>query len=151
MPNPSKTATSDVDGDGACWFWGRSEVPTNAATPPSSDYRLHCDGGWPKYGIKINSAGPDISLSQFRPQFYSMAHQPLPLDNSMSLVADVAGTTIANAAYWGETCKVIPSSTLFIVLDMGSARDFFKPIEGASYCDMLQSSTKHRWSADGIV
>ena len=30
-------------------------------------------------------------------------------------------------------------------------RDFFRPVEGATFCDMLQSSAKHQWSHDGVV
>lgn len=75
---------------------------------------------------------------------------PPPANTGMSRVADVAGTTLANDAFWAEPCKTIPSNTLFIVLDMGAVRDFFKPTEGSTYCEMLQSSTKHQWSADGV-
>ena len=30
-------------------------------------------------------------------------------------------------------------------------RDFFRPVEGASYCEMLQSHTLHEWSRDGLT
>ena len=78
--------------------------------------------------------------------------QPLPPNTSMSLVADVPGTTLANDAFWAVECLKIPSNTVFIALDMGVVRDFFKPINAeTSYCEMLQSHTKHQWSADGVV
>lgn len=78
---------------------------------------------------------------------------PVLLPNTgMALVAEVAGTTRANDAFWAVQCKKIPSNTLFLVLDMGAVRDFFKPIAGASYCEMLQSNTKHQWGgSDGVV
>jgi len=34
---------------------------------------------------------------------------------------------------------------------MGQVADYFKPDAGYSYCDMLVSSNKHLWSADGEV
>lgn len=76
--------------------------------------------------------------------------QPLPPNTGMSLITNVAGTTIANDAYWAEQCKTIPPSTLFLVLDMGAVRDFFKPTEGNTYCEMLQSNSKHQWSNNGV-
>ena len=32
---------------------------------------------------------------------------------------------------------------------MGSVVDYFKPIEGKTYCEMLQSHKLHQWSSDG--
>ena len=53
--------------------------------------------------------------------------QVLPPNTQMATVANVAGTTLANDAYWKDKCKVIPdSTTLFIVVDMGGARDFYR-------------------------
>lgn len=65
-------------------------------------------------------------------------------------VADVAGKIIANDAYWAEKCTTIPSNALFIVVEMGAVRDHFKPVEGATFCEMLQSNTKHQWSYNGV-
>ena len=69
----------------------------------------------------------------------------------MTLVANVPGTIAANDAYWAEQCKTIPSSTLFLVLDMGAVRGFFKPVDTTtSYCDMLRANDKHQWSPNGV-
>lgn len=82
---------------------------------------------------------------------YALPLQPLPPNTGISLVARVPGTTVANDAYWADACKAIPANTLFLVLDMGTVRDFFKPTDaGTSYCEMLQSNTKHQWSYDGV-
>jgi hypothetical protein len=35
-------------------------------------------------------------------------------------------------------------------LDMGGTRDCFKPVEDASWCDMLTGYNQHQWSQDGI-
>ena len=32
---------------------------------------------------------------------------------------------------------------------MESVVDYFKPVPGKTYCEMLQSSTLHQWSSDG--
>lgn len=77
--------------------------------------------------------------------------QPLPPNMVMTLVANVTGTTRANNAYWADKCTTIPSNAVSIVVDIGTVRDFFKPTDGNSYCDMLQSTTKHQWSGDGLT
>lgn len=80
-----------------------------------------------------------------------LALHSLPPNTGMSLVADVPGTTLANDAFWAEQCKTIPSNALFVVVDMGAVRDFYKPIDGATtYCEMLQAHNKHQWSANGV-
>eukprot|EP00729_Bicosta_minor_P019610 gene19610-biopygen6557 len=80
------------------------------------------------------------------------AEVQLPPNTRMTLVADVAGTNKANDAFWKEKCKVIPekATTLFIVVVMGEVIDFFKPVEGTSFCEMLLSNNKHKWSIDGM-
>ena len=82
---------------------------------------------------------------------YAIQLQPLPSNTGISLLADVAGTTKAGDAFWTEQCKSIPTSTTFLVVTMGTVREFFKPIEGSTYCAMLQSNKKHQWSGDGVV
>lgn len=66
------------------------------------------------------------------------------------LVADVAGTVNTDSVYWAEQCKTIPPNALFIVVEMGAVRDHFKPVEGATFCEMLQSNDKHQWSYNGV-
>merc|ERR1719487_1177551 len=36
-----------------------------------------------------------------------------------------------------------------IRITMGSVVDYYKPMDGASLCDMLQATDKHSWSPDG--
>ena len=81
---------------------------------------------------------------------YGIQLQPLPPNTGMSLVANVAGTTRADDVFWADNCKSIPSNTLFIVVTMGSIRDFFRPTNGVTFCEMLLSNTKHEWSKDGL-
>eukprot|EP00729_Bicosta_minor_P022584 gene22584-biopygen13469 len=81
----------------------------------------------------------------------SNAATPLPPNTGMTLVADVAGTTLANDAYWADKCKIIPPTALFIVVEMGDVTDFFKPINSeTSFCEMLQAHNKHQWSTNGV-
>lgn len=51
---------------------------------------------------------------------YAIQLQPLPPNTGMSLVANVAGTTQADDAFWAENCKTIPANTQLLVLDMGA-------------------------------
>ena len=82
---------------------------------------------------------------------YAVQLQPLPPNTGMTLVVDVAGTTKADDAFWAIQCNTIPVSTLFIVVDLGAARDFFKPTGSSTYCEMLQARDKHQWSSDGVT
>lgn len=52
--------------------------------------------------------------------------------------------------HYDQDCHTIPNDSAYLKLVMGNVVDYFKPTSGNSYCDMLQSSTKHLWSADGI-
>lgn len=82
---------------------------------------------------------------------YAIQLQPLPPNTGMTLVADVAGTTDANDAFWKEKCKSIPSNALFVVVDMGGVRDFFRQMGNVTFCTMLQAHNKHQWSHDGVT
>jgi len=50
---------------------------------------------------------------------------------------------------YAEDCNIIPSNAIYIKIVMGSIVDYFKPVEGKSYCEMLQSHKLHQWSSDG--
>ena len=82
---------------------------------------------------------------------YAIQLQPPPPNTGMLLITNVAGTTLANDAFWAEQCQKIPSNTMYLVLVMGAVRDFFKPTNAeTSYCEMLQSNNKHQWSAGDV-
>ena len=36
------------------------------------------------------------------------------------------------------------------MLTTGRVADFFRPVKGACFCEMLTSHTKHEWSNDGV-
>jgi hypothetical protein len=64
-----------------------------------------------------------------------------PLGTKLVLVAFVSKDVQANDDYWRAECKSIPEdgSALFIRLKMGDVEDYFMPVEGASWCEMLTS------------
>jgi hypothetical protein len=78
------------------------------------------------------------------------AQQPPPLNTAIVVFATVAGNIQANDAYWKKKCKDVPADATFLMLDMGSVRDYFSPIDGASICQMLASRNKHHWSTNGV-
>jgi hypothetical protein len=80
------------------------------------------------------------------------AQQPPPPNTAITVFATVAGTTQANGLYWAVECLKVPADATFIMLDMGSVRDFFKPVDGATMCQMLASTTnkQHQWSPNGV-
>lgn len=80
---------------------------------------------------------------------FVMAWLERPEAQSCKLLTDVAGTTNGSQAFWASQCSSIPDSATMIRVDMGAVTDFFKPVDGSSLCDMLQSKSKHLWSAGG--
>jgi hypothetical protein len=63
----------------------------------------------------------------------------------------MAGTTRANKAYWADACLKVPEDASYLVLVMGEVHDFFKPVDGATWCSMLAANNKHQWSPNGLV
>ena len=51
---------------------------------------------------------------------------------------------------YATDCDTIPSNTKYLKLVIGSVVDYFKPIKGRNYCEMLQSHSLHQWSPDGV-
>ena len=45
--------------------------------------------------------------------------------------------------------NLIPSNALYLKIVMGDVVDYFKPVEGKTYSEMLQSNLLHQWSSDG--
>ena len=74
----------------------------------------------------------------------------LPPNTALTLLADVSSTTHANDAFWLSKCAGVPPTALYVVVEMGSVVDFFRPVEGATWCEMLTSLDKHQWSSTGV-
>eukprot|EP00729_Bicosta_minor_P032994 gene32994-biopygen20624 len=128
-------------------FWGYDLGGASTTTGGGLSTSTAVNLTYPSYPGQSPSWGQSFKL------YYAIALQPLPPNTGMSLVADVAGTTVANAAYWAKKCQSMPRSynALFLVVDMGAVRDFFKPAnDSTTFCEMLQSNNKHQWSANGV-
>ena len=74
-----------------------------------------------------------------------------------TVVAQVAGTTAADEAFWTGKCNALGNPWLseddIIKVEMGQVTDYFKPTTTPMrLCSLLTSHTKHKWSAthDGI-
>ena len=50
---------------------------------------------------------------------------------------------------YSKDCNLIPSDASYIKLIMGAVIDYYKPIPGKTFCEMLQSDKLHQWSSDG--
>ena len=50
---------------------------------------------------------------------------------------------------YSTDCNLIPPNAIYIKLVMGSIVDYYKPVTGKTYCEMLESSRYHQWSSDG--
>merc|ERR1712062_189885 len=50
---------------------------------------------------------------------------------------------------YSTDCNTIPPNTKYLKLVMGAAIDYFRPIQGKTYCEMLGSYKLHQWSSDG--
>jgi hypothetical protein len=123
------------DGDGRSHLstWGTTGGQMGGCC--SSTYLEDVSPGW----------GHPFSLS-----FGMQVAQPPPPGTAITVFATVDDKTKADDKYWSETCLQVPEDTSYLMLDMGTVRDFFKPIGGASWCEMLAGYTKHEWSPNGI-
>eukprot|EP00662_Eupelagonemidae_sp_cell21_P028897 gene28897-biopygen58533 len=66
--------------------------------------------------------------------------------------ASVAADGLADEAFWNARCSQIPSSAEWVLVRMGAARDYFKPVSGETWCSMLVSggpNSKHQWAQSG--
>jgi hypothetical protein len=86
-------------------FWGSDSARTGGCCSTSTgEYRT----GWDK----------SFTLS------YGVIDLPLPPPNTaLILVAEVAGTILANDAFWTARCDAIPEAALYARLVMGTVRD----------------------------
>ena len=68
----------------------------------------------------------------------------------------INATTLANIEFWKNTCSTFPPNTIDVVVVMGTAYDYYRPLPDAKlanqerFCNMLTSFKLHQWSSDGI-
>jgi len=91
-----------------------------------------------------------LQLQHLQPQHSDLVRVRRDTD---TIFATVAGTFYANDAFWREKCKEVPADADYLVLTMtdGDLVDYFKPVVGADWCQMLTSVDKHQYSPDGSV
>ena len=65
------------------------------------------------------------------------------------LVVETDGQDVFDKKFWKNKCKEIPENAEYIKVKMGIVIDYFKPVEGSTFCEMLLSKSKHQWSPDG--
>lgn len=58
----------------------------------------------------------------------------------------VSGTTKADDAFWEQQCRRVPAAAQYAIVRMGEVVDYFKPMPGKTWCEMLTSHTNHMWS-----
>ena len=128
----------------------------DSASPPTGGWTVNAGNG---LSIAGRAPPPRISSSSFTPTSttttitatttVATAAAAAAPATTLTLVADVTGTTTANDTFWAAKCGAIPSTALFVRLTMGTAVDHFKPVNGASWCAMLASDNLHQWSRTG--
>lgn len=126
--------------------WGHGSGLTGGCCSTSTAVESTC----PPHPKNCPGGGNRLWGQTFSVSYATIQLQPLPRNTGMSLVADVAGTTRADDAFWAEQCQIIPLNALFIVVDMGAVRDFFRPAKDVSFCEMMQTHSKHQWSYNGV-
>ena len=93
-------------------FWGAESSDLSGGCCSSSTAVLQTHPSLP--GNRHTVWGQSFILS------YLIDLQPLPPNTGMSLVTNVAGTTLANDAFWAVECLKISSVANGIVVDMGA-------------------------------
>jgi len=71
-----------------------------------------------------------------------------PTDASLTQVLYKSVLASENPSY--DDCANIPASTPYLKLVMGTVVDYFRPVVGKTFCDMLNSNNLHEWSNDGL-
>lgn len=64
------------------------------------------------------------------------------------VVVNATGTVALDTVFWSEACKSVPLTAEYVRVEMGDVTDYFRPLPGSSFCDMLTSTNKHLWSPD---
>ncbi|CAK0898324.1 unnamed protein product [Prorocentrum cordatum] len=122
----------------------------------SSDYGGDCakwDGGSGQQDTYFHHASNQPGASPICAAVQKVEPTPSPTLNAemsedCTELVVVDGTS---ATDWGTTCRFIPAEADHIKIGMGEMTDYFKPVAGADFCDMLTSSTQHQWSNDVIT
>jgi len=71
---------------------------------------------------------------------------PSPTAGSTAACTQLATGGVSND--WSTICGNVPTTAGHVQLNMGDVVDYFRPVAGATFCDMLTSSSRHEWSND---
>lgn len=63
---------------------------------------------------------------------------------------EYAASADTSAQIWEDNCNGVPLGTEYMVLTAGTVKDYFKPLDGKDYCEMLTTHNFHLWSNDGV-
>ena len=97
--------------------------------------------------VKLSKQYSYVFNKVFSKTFYINTNQKSYFLDHETLYRIVRGSDIPDYA---TDCNSIPSHAKYLKLVMGSVVDYFKPVAGKSYCEMLQSYKLHQWSPDGL-
>ena len=129
--------------DGTNWVSSRTQAsPTFEAAKHHLSYSYEL----------ISSLGRSYTFA------YGLGLQPPPPNTFLSVNSFVEldeQTTAGTLMYWQSKCTAVPADAAYAMMDMGAVRDYFKPIKGASWCDMFTNvggtaREQTLWSRDGI-
>lgn len=129
--------------DGKNWVSSRTQAsPTFEAAKHHLSYSYEL----------ISSLGRSYTFA------YGLGLQPPPPNTFLSANSFVeldGQTTAGTLMYWQSKCTAVPADAAYAMMDMGAVRDYFKPIKGASWCDMFTNvggtaREQTLWSRDGI-
>lgn len=137
MAATSCKAILDADseaGDGKYWI-----NPTGKSNADNA-FQVFCDmtndlGGW----AQLANIGSKLREAHLDAEAYTQGIGDPTKDEEYVVACDKFNGMDGNA---GEELKKV-----VLRVTLGEVRDYFKPISGASLCDMLTSHDKHLWSA----
>lgn len=112
------------------WYWVKniqnSSLPREVYCDMSTD-----GGGW----MQLARIGRNMATQRLTADNWLHGLSPLSKDEYILPCESIPRATDSG-----------PESAFVVRITMGKVTDFFKPIKGASLCDMLASNSKHLWA-----
>mmetsp|Transcript_51525 Transcript_51525/g.120114 ORF Transcript_51525/g.120114 Transcript_51525/m.120114 type:complete len:994 (+) Transcript_51525:106-3087(+) len=118
---------------------------------PDTAHRKGGGAGWKPAVFKLGRHWSPGTLGDDGKRNCVFRAEPLPKEVAEGEVKCTPFATQVDSRTWANKCRAVPAGTQYLKLQMGQVTDYFKPIVGASFCQMLTSSIKHLWSADGEI
>eukprot|EP00929_Paragymnodinium_shiwhaense_P071608 TRINITY_DN36387_c0_g1_i2.p1 TRINITY_DN36387_c0_g1~~TRINITY_DN36387_c0_g1_i2.p1 ORF type:complete len:1697 (+),score=298.23 TRINITY_DN36387_c0_g1_i2:176-5266(+) len=105
--------------------------------------------GVPEYRLGECGGASRFQLSPPPLELKAMPHDGVCDDFFRTKDLPATSPRVLDSQFWLDRCAAVPTSSDFIKVSMGSVRDYFQPIRGDGWCDMLPRGKRHMWSADG--